>query len=262
MEYRIEKDSLGELKIPKDALYGVQVARAQENFQISGEPLLTEMIQAYAELKKACAQANQELGLLSNELAKPIVKAADEVIDGKHDKHFVVDVFQAGAGTSTNMNLNEVIANRALEIMGKERGDYHSLSPNDHVNMAQSTNDTYPTAMRMAVAMQCKKFDQALAILEHCFHKKAQQFKKVIKSARTHLQDAVPITLGQEFNAHCNTIKGLRKDLADSQAQVMELGIGGSAAGTGLNVHAVCTKSNKAVESEYRAKIQRGIRSD
>lgn len=237
MEYRIEKDSLGELKIPKDALYGVQVARAQENFQISGQPLLTEMVKAYAELKKACAKANQELGLLSNELADPILKAADEVIEGKHDEHFVVDVFQAGAGTSTNMNLNEVIANRALEMMGKERGDYKSLSPNDHVNMAQSTNDTYPSAMRIAVVMQFKSLDEKLAVLEASFAKKADEYKLVIKSARTHLQDAVPITLGQEFNAYALTMKGLRKELAHARDHVAVLGIGGSAAGTGLNVH-------------------------
>lgn len=234
---RIEKDSLGEKEIPADALYGVQVARAVENFQISDEPIGWELITAYAELKKACAQTNAELGQLDQSLAKHIIKAADEIIEGKHDEHFVVDIYQAGAGTSTNMNLNEVIANRVLEMMGKEKGDYRGCSPNDHVNMAQSTNDTYPTAMRLAILMQLDDLYQKLAILQEAFEKKAKEFKEVIKSARTHLQDAVPITLGQEFGAWGKTIKKMIDLIADAESDLRELGIGGTAAGTGLNTH-------------------------
>lgn len=232
---RIEKDSLGSKQIPANALYGIQTLRAVENFPISGQPLLPEMVKAYAHLKKACAEANTELKLLPKKLSGPIIKAADEVIAGKHGDQFPVDVLQAGAGTSTNMNLNEVIANRALELMKKKKGRYDLVSPNDHVNMAQSTNDTYPSAMRIAVLMSFDALDQNLKKLEKSFQKKAVQFKNIIKSARTHLQDAVPITLGQEFNAYALTLSGLRKQLKTAREQVSVLGIGGTAAGTGLN---------------------------
>lgn len=235
MNTRIEKDSLGNKEIPENALYGIQTLRAVENFPISGQSLLPEMITAYAHLKKACAEANTELGLLDKSLSEPILKAADEVIEGVHADHFPVDVLQAGAGTSTNMNLNEVIANRALELMEEDKGRYDIVSPNDHVNMAQSTNDTYPTAMRVAIAMQYKALDEKLKQLQKSFEKKAEEFKSVIKSARTHLQDAVPITLGQEFRAYALTTKGLRKKLAEAKEAISVLGIGGTAAGTGLN---------------------------
>ncbi len=234
---RQEKDSLGVKNIPADALYGVQVARAVENFPISGIPIYPELVLGYAQLKKACCQANTDLGLLPKKMSSFILKAADEVIAGKHMDHFVVDIYQAGAGTSTNMNLNEVIANRALELMKKPKGSYDIISPNDHVNMAQSTNDTYPTSMRIAIAMHYKELDDKLKHLEKAFGSKAKAFKSVIKSARTHLQDAVPITLGQEFNAYALTMAGVRKRLNEAYKQILILGIGGTAAGTGLNTH-------------------------
>jgi aspartate ammonia-lyase len=234
---RTEKDSLGPREVPADALYGVQTLRASENFKISGQTLLPEMIVAYGHLKKACAQANKTLTLLPVKMATLIIEAADEIVAGEHGGEFIVDVFQAGAGTSTNMNVNEVIANRVLEMMGEEKGRYDLVSPNDHVNMAQSTNDTYPTAMRIAMVMRYAGLDKQLEALEKAFAKKAAEFRTVIKSARTHLQDAVPITLGQEFKAYARTMKGLRKQLAAARDSAAVIGIGGSAAGTGLNVH-------------------------
>jgi len=234
---RTEQDSLGEKSIPDGILYGIQTLRALENFPISGEHIPRELVVAYAQLKKACAQANESLGLLPPKLAEPISQACDEIIAGKHAAQFPVDVFQAGAGTSTNMNLNEVIANRALELLGQPKGRYDLVSPNDHVNMAQSTNDTYPTAMRLALLMQFDGLDGNLEKLEKAFAQKARAFKSVLKSARTHLRDAVPITLGQEFGAYARTIAVLRKNLQTARHSLTVLGIGGSAAGTGLNVH-------------------------
>ncbi|PIZ74005.1 aspartate ammonia-lyase [Candidatus Peregrinibacteria bacterium CG_4_10_14_0_2_um_filter_43_11] len=237
MQTRLEHDFLGSKAIPKNALYGIHTFRTMENFSISGISLLPEMVVAYAHLKKACAQANHSFGLLPEKITTPLLRACDEIIDGKHMDQFLMDVFQAGAGTSTNMNLNEVIANRALEIMGEEKGNYKVVSPNDHVNMAQSTNDTYPSAMRVAIVIRFDGLDRSLEHLQRSFQKKAVQFKKVIKAARTHLQDATPITLGQEFSAYSKTIVGLRKQLARARDSIAVLGIGGSAVGTGLNVH-------------------------
>ena len=234
---RTEQDSLGEKSIPDGILYGIQTLRAVENFPISGERIPHELVIAYAHLKKSCARANELLGLLPERLAGPILSACDEIIAGEHANQFVVDIFQAGAGTSTNMNLNEVIANRALEILGQPKGRYDLVSPNDHVNMAQSTNDTYPTAMRLVLLMQFDALDQKLESLEKAFAKKSREFKTVLKSARTHLQDAVPITLGQEFVAYARSIAALRKNLKVARDSLSILGIGGSAAGTGLNVH-------------------------
>ena len=237
LKIRLEKDSLGSKEILASALYGIQTLRGAENCPISGEPLLPELVKAYAELKKACAISNNQLGLLPKKIVDPIIRACDEIIAGKHADQFIVDVFQAGAGTSTNMNLNEVIANRALEILKQPKGSYNIISPNDHVNMAQSTNDTYPTAMRLAILLQHPKLDSKLEILEKTFFQKAKEFKNIIKSARTHLQDAVPITLGQEFSAWGQVIKSLRRRITEASREVAILGIGGSAAGTGLNVH-------------------------
>lgn len=234
---RVEKDALGEKNIPESALWGVQTARAKENFPVSGESVDPILIGAYAELKVASAQANIELGLLGPLIGKAVLKAAREVIEGRHAKEFVVDQYQAGAGTSTNMNLNEVIANRALTLLGKKKGSYDVISPNDHVNMSQSTNDTYPSATRIALALEFRAFDRKLKVLEDSFMQKGREFRSFIKSARTHLQDAVPITLGQEFTAYGRTISEVRANLARAKDSIMSLGIGGSAAGTGLNTH-------------------------
>jgi aspartate ammonia-lyase len=195
------------------------------------------LVHAYAELKKACALANIELGLLKPAIGRLILGAIQEILDGKHSGQFPVDAYQAGAGTSTNMNVNEVIANRALELMGKEKGSYDIISPNDHVNMGQSTNDTYPSAVRIAIVIGFEALDSHLRNLEESFKEKGSEFKSLIKSARTHLQDAVPITLGQEFSAYGRTVAAGRTILLRAQKDLLVLGIGGSAAGTGLNTH-------------------------
>ena len=237
MSFRIEKDSLGEKKVPKDAYFGIQTLRAVENFPISNLKADPILIKAYAILKKACALANAELKLLTAKKAKAIIKATDEVISEKFNDQFLVDVFQAGAGTSFNMNVNEVIANRANEILGYEKGSYREINPNDDVNMAQSTNDTFPTATRLAILLKLQNFYQALQKLSKTFKAKGKTFDKIIKSARTHLQDAVPIRLGQEFTAYGTTLQKCLKDIQKNADDLTELGIGGTAAGTGINTH-------------------------
>lgn len=234
---REEKDSLGTLSLPDDVYYGIQTYRAVENYPISGITINPAFIRAYASLKKACLLANVSTGVFTDEAkADAILKACDEVIKGKFDDQFVVDVFQAGAGTSTNMNFNEVIANRALELSGVTRGSYDVISPNDHINMSQSTNDTYPTAMRIAATLLLhEKLFPCLIQLERSFAAKAREFDTMVKSARTHLQDAVPMTLGQEFSAWSIMMKRHVERLHHAERDIKILGIGGSAAGTGLN---------------------------
>jgi aspartate ammonia-lyase len=234
---REERDSLGTLQLPEDVYYGIQTLRAVENYPISGITIHPAFIRAYASLKRACLHANVTTGAFTDEAkSRAIAQACDEVIKGKLDDQFVIDVFQAGAGTSTNMNFNEVIANRALEIMQSERGKYDVISPNDHVNMSQSTNDTYPTAMRIAcVIMLHEKLYPCVEALEQSFMRKAKEFDELVKSARTHLQDAVPMTLGQEFGAWSVMMKRHRERLEQAERDIKQLGIGGSAAGTGLN---------------------------
>lgn len=237
MKTRIEKDSLGELKVPAKALYGVQAARAVDNFQISGLKPCPELVDAYVYIKKAAAMVNSELGVLTKKRARAIVRAADEVLAGGHREHFVVDVFQAGAGTSHNMNTNEVLANRAIEILGGKRGDYSIVHPNDHVNMAQSTNDTFPAAMRISALLKHRDLIPELDALAKAFKKKSTQFKDILKSGRTHLQDAVPVTLGQEFGAYADTLFKAKDRLAAAARRLEELNIGGTACGTGMNSH-------------------------
>jgi len=236
---RTEKDSLGELTLPKDAYYGIQTYRAVQNYPISGLRLHPTFVRSYAILKKACAIANFRTGVLDKALAEIIEQVCDEIIEGKLRSEFVVDVFQAGAGTSTNMNVNEVIANRALELLGKPRGEYATISPNDHVNMSQSTNDSYPTAMRVAALLLLHdELYSALSKLERSFLTKAEEFKDFVKSGRTHLQDAVPITLGQEFHAWGSMIARHQERITEAEKDLCYLGIGGSAAGSGLNTPA------------------------
>src|SRR5512136_2434824 len=199
---RIERDSLGEVQVPAQALYGVQTQRAVENFPISGLKPWRAFIWSMATIKLAAAEVNLDLGLLDAERAGAIIKAAQEVLDGRFDGEFVVDPFQAGAGTSHNMNVNEVLANRAAEILGGGRGDYAMVHPNDHVNMAQSTNDVFPTAMRLAALSLTARLDPELAALSASLRQKGSEFDNILKSGRTHLQDAVPIRLGQEFMAY------------------------------------------------------------
>ena len=234
---RIEKDSLGPLEVPAEAYYGVQTARAVANFPISGERLHREMVRAVARIKIAAAKANAELGVLDAAKADAIVHAAEEVVAGKHDAHFVVDAYQAGAGTSFHMNVNEVVANRACELMGGKRGDTSLVSPNDDVNMAQSTNDVIPTAIRLAAYELSGPVVEEMTALAASFAGRAAAFRTILKSGRTHLQDAVPVTLGQEFSGYQLCVEGWLESLKRSRDGLLSLGIGGNAAGTGINAH-------------------------
>ncbi len=236
-EFRTEKDSLGEVAVPKDAYYGAQTQRAVENFTASGHRAHPGFIWAGAAIKCAAARVNSDLDLLPKDHADAIQHAATEIMDGKLADQFVVDVYQAGAGTSHNMNLNEVIANRALEILGKQRADYDLIHPNDHVNMAQSTNDVIPASLRIFVLKESVLLLGILADIEKSFRAKSREFDHILKSARTHLQDAVPIRLGQEFGAYAEAVRRGREKIAQACEPLHETGLGGSAAGTGLNVH-------------------------
>ena len=234
---RTEKDSLGALEVPADAYYGVQTARAIANFPISGERLHPEMVRAVARIKIAAARANMEVGALDKTKEEAIVRAAEEILAGKHDKEFVVDAYQAGAGTSFHMNVNEVLANRAAELVGGLRGDTKLISPNDHVNMAQSTNDVIPTAIRLAAYALSGPVIEEMRALAKSFLDRAEAFAHILKSGRTHLQDAVPVTLGQEFSGYAVCVEGWADSLSRSREGLLALGLGGNAAGTGINAH-------------------------
>jgi fumarate hydratase class II len=233
---RIERDSLGEVRVPVNALYGAQTQRAIENFPISGLKPRRAFIWSMGMIKRAAADVNRELGLLDEEKANAIIRAAQEVIDGQWDEQFVVDPFQAGAGTSHNMNVNEVIANRATQLLGGNLGEYR-IHPNDHVNMAQSTNDTIPTAIRLGCLWRLDELLIALNDLSGALEVKAREFDDIVKSGRTHLQDAVPIRLGQEFGAYAKAIERDVERIQYSAEGLRRLGIGGTAVGSGLNAH-------------------------
>ena len=235
MQYRTERDPLGELQVPADAYYGVQTVRAVENFPISGLRAPADLVTATVLVKKAAAEANASLGRLDAEVARAIVSAADEVLAGRLRDQFVVDVYQAGAGTSHNMNANEVLANRAAEILGEPRGAYKRVHPNDHVNMGQSTNDVFPTSTRLALLLGAAPLVLAARELADALARKADQFVGVLKTGRTHLQDAVPMTLGQEFGGYSDCIRRGADDVAEASEQLHELNIGATAIGTGLN---------------------------
>ncbi len=237
MEMRVEKDSMGEFQVPGNAYWGVQTARAVKNFPISGLGFQPDFFWALAQIKYAAAKANHELGKLDPKRTEAILKAAEEVIAGKFNDQFVVDVYQAGAGTSTHMNMNEVIANRANEILGAPKGSYKELNPNDHVNLGQSTNDVIPTTLRVSALRLTKKLLLELEALAAAFHQKACEFYPIVKSGRTHLQDATPVRLGQEFGAYADCLKGWGRRIGQASQDLEWLGIGGSATGTGLNTH-------------------------
>src|SRR5207253_7608537 len=239
MPTRTEKDPLGPLEVPTDALYGVQTVRAQQNFPISGWHPLDAFVTAQVWLKKAAALTHKETGRLDAKLADAIVKAADEVLGGQHRDQFVVDPYQAGAGTSHNMNANEVLANRANELLGARRGAYAPVHPNDHVNMAQSTNDVIPTAIRLAALAELTPLLDAMGRLAAAFLAKGRAFDRILKSGRTHLQDATPIRLGQEFTAYGHIVERNRDRVAQAADALRDLGIGGTAVGTGLNAEPV-----------------------
>ena len=235
MRTRTEKDSLGERQVPVEAYYGIQSVRASENFPVSGIKVHPELVRAYVMIKKAAAVAHMELKLLDEEKGRAIVEAAGDVLSGRLLDQFIVDAYQAGAGTSMNMNTNEVLANRALELLTKPKGDYAFISPNDHVNMSQSTNDTFPTAMHLAILASWKKLEPVIQGLEDSLLAKGEEFKDVIKSGRTHLQDAVPVTMGQEFTAYGVAMRKCRGILKRAEPALCELALGGTAVGTGMN---------------------------
>ena len=247
---RTEKDPLGTRDVPSSALYGVQTLRAQENFPISGLKPLWPFVMAQVWIKKAAALTHKETGRLDAKLADAIVQAADEVLAGKHTDQFIVDPYQAGAGTSHNMNANEVLANRANELLGGQRGTYTPVHPNDHVNMAQSTNDTIPTNIRLACLSQLDALLSAFTGLRDAFAAKGAEFDDIVKAGRTHLQDAMPIRLGQEFTAYAGSLdRGMRR-VRESADYLRDLGIGGSAVGTGVTV-----------EQEYPALMNTHLRA-
>jgi aspartate ammonia-lyase len=236
-KFRIESDLLGELKVPADAYYGVQTQRALNNYRISNTRMCDypEYVISIAYVKMAAAEANAELGVLDRTIADAIIAACREIVDGKFHDQFPVDMMQGGAGTSVNMNANEVIANRALEIMGHKKGEYQFCSPNDHVNCAQSTNDAYPTAFRYTFVRMNKHLVKSLEDLIAAFRAKGEEFKHIIKMGRTQLQDAVPMTSGQEFNAFANNLQEEIANLERNAVLLREINMGGTAIGTGLN---------------------------
>jgi len=236
MGTRIEKDPLGELEVPADALYGIQTMRARHNFAISGQAPLEPFVVAQVWIKKAAALVHRGTGRLDARRADAIIAAANEVLDGRHREHFVVDPYQAGAGTSHNMNVNEVLANRANELLGASRGTYSPVHPNDHVNMAQSTNDTIPTNIRLAVLRELPPLLAQVDALDAALAERAAAFDHIVKAGRTHLQDAMPIRLGQEFAAYAGTMARCRRRLVEAADYLNDLGIGGSAVGTGVTV--------------------------
>ena len=236
-KFRVEKDSMGEMQVPADAYYGAQTQRACENFPISGIRIPRSMIAALGLIKQSAAEINLEMGLLDKDLTGAIVKAAQEVREGKLDSQFVVDIFQTGSGTSSNMNTNEVIARRAKEILGSENSNgAKNVHPNDHVNMGQSSNDVFPTSIHIAVAIELtNKLIPALKVLEDSLAKKQKEYAKIVKTGRTHLQDATPITLGQEFGGYKRQVEQSIERIKRSIVTILELPLGGTAVGTGLN---------------------------
>ncbi len=248
---RIEKDSLGELEVADGVMYGIHTTRSMHNFNMGGEPLPIEIIYGMATLKKACAQANNKLGLLSAEKTEAIKAACDEICAGKFDDAFPIDVFHAGSGTSSNMNTNEVIANIAATQLGGKAGDRQLIHPNDDVNKGQSTNNIFPSAIRVACIEVLPKLNESANLLIDALDQKAEEFKEVLKSGRTHLQDAVPVTLGQEFAAYAHAIRKSLKRVENAKEFIKELGVGGNAVGTGINTKA-----------EFRAEIINALNSN
>ncbi len=234
--YRNEHDLLGDKNVPSAAYYGVHTLRAKENFDITGISIAVypDLIRALAQIKKAAALANQQLGLLDPKLATAIAAACDEIVAGKYHDEFIVDVIQGGAGTSTNMNANEVIANRALELLGHQRGEYQYLHPNEHVNMSQSTNDVYPTALKLATYVGIFGLVDSMAYLRRAFERKAEEFSDVLKMGRTQLQDAVPMTLGQEFQTYAIMLGEDEERLKEAALLIREINLGATAIGTGI----------------------------
>ncbi len=234
---RTEKDALGALEVDAETYYGIFTERAKRNFQISGIKANSSFLKALAIIKKAAANANIKLGVLDSRIGKAIADAADEVIAGSYSEQFPLDVFQAGAGTPFNMNMNEVIANIAIEKLGGKKGQYSIVHPNNHVNMAQSSNDVIPTAIRIAVLLELRKLTSSLEALAQAFESKADEYSDTLKTGRTHLQDAVPMTYGQAFRSQAVSIKKCISRINNAKTEMQELGIGGTAIGTGITTH-------------------------
>jgi aspartate ammonia-lyase len=232
---RIEKDSLGAKQVPENAWYGIHTSRSMENFNVAGEAIPLALVYAIVRLKAACAAANERLGLLDQRRARAIRKACEAIVTGEHDDQFPIDIFQAGSGTSTHMNVNEVIANLAAVKLGGTRGDRKTVHPNDHVNKGQSTNNVFPSAIRLAGVQLACQLEAALDRLIASFDEKASRFATVAKSGRTHLQDAVPITVGQAFAAYARALEKAKCRIAAAGKNLMEIGVGGNAVGTGIN---------------------------
>jgi len=249
--FRVERDPLGEVRVPSRAYYGGQTARAVHNFPISGLTAPAPLIAATILIKKAAAEANRDLRRLAPAVARSIVTAADDILNGRMLEQFVVDVYQAGAGTSHNMNANEVLANRAGELLGDRLGSYARVHPNDHVNMGQSTNDVYPTATRLAILFVLKELLASARALSTSLAKKSREFGKILKTGRTHLQDAVPMTLGQEFGGYAANIAQAADDLERTAVQLYELNLGATAVGTGLNAGDDYTRKAVAYLARY-----------
>ncbi|MGA1845663.1 class II fumarate hydratase, partial [Deferribacter abyssi] len=258
MNFREEKDSMGIIKVPEKAYYGAQTVRAMDNFKISGKTLPLEFIYAVVEIKKGAAIANCKLGLISEKLANAIVTAANEIIGGKFNDQFPLDIFQTGSGTSTNMNVNEVIANRACELLGGQKGDKILCHPNDHVNKGQSSNDVIPSAIHISsVLLTDQNLIPALSKLERSLLEKEKEFADIIKIGRTHLMDAVPMTLGQEFSGYRIQIKKALERIKESIRGLLDLPLGGTAVGTGINTHPDFAKFaideiNKNIGKEFK----------
>lgn len=235
MSYRIDRDSLGDVKVPSEAYYGPFTVRASSQYTVTGEKVEEDMIKAYAMIKKSAAIANMELNVLDKTKASAIIKSCDEILENKLQDQFIIDPINSGAGTALNMNINEVLANRALEILGKKKGEYDVISPNDHVNMSQSSNDTFPTAMHVAIIANMLATISALDDLIRSLQRKAIEFKDAIKIGRTHLMDALPVTLGLEFGEYAYSLEIAKKKLYQAVDNLMYVGLGGTAVGTGVN---------------------------
>ena len=235
MSFRIDKDSLGEFKVPDTAYYGPFTARAIEQYKVTGNKSHLNLIKAYVMIKKSAALTNFELQVLDEKIAKAIIQACDEILSGQFLDQFVVDAINSGAGTAFNMNTNEIIANRALEILGKSKGDYKIISPNDHVNMSQSSNDTFPTAMHIAILININLIIKSLDVMIASLKMKSIDFKNIIKIGRTHLMDAIPVTLGSEFEVYAYALERAKEEIINSQRKLEFIGIGGTAVGTGVN---------------------------
>ena len=238
MDYRIEKDTMGEIRVPADRLWGAQTQRSLKNFRIGTEQMPLSLLYSFAHLKKACASVNHDLGKLAENQKESIVRTCDEILAGKHDREFPLSVWQTGSGTQTNMNCNEVIANRATQILSIDLSDNRQVHPNDDVNMSQSSNDTFPTAMHISAVIEIEdKLFPALSLLRETLNNKAEQYKDIIKIGRTHLMDATPLSLGQEISAWVAMLDNNRSQLEDTLEYLRALAIGGTAVGTGLNAH-------------------------